>query len=66
MKITTVEWDSCPNGIDCEKTYGTDAGGVLLRLDRERVVDPATVGLSLPAGEFLVFVPDQQWNGGKA
>ncbi len=65
MKITTVMWDSCPNGIDCEKTYGTDEGGVLLRLDRDRVVDPTTVGLEVPAHEFLVFVPDQQWNGGR-
>lgn len=66
MNITTIVWDSCPNGIDCEKTYGTDSGGVVLRLDRTRVVDPATVGLKdVPPHEFLVFVPEQQWNGGR-
>jgi hypothetical protein len=66
MKITGVSWDSCPNGIDCEKTYDTDAGGKLMRLDRSRLVDPAAVGVNLPAHEFLVFVPDEQWEGGRA
>ena len=68
MDLHGIRWDSCPNGIDCEKTYDTE-GGVVLRLDRARLVDTGTVtGLAgdLPAHEFLVFVPTEQWEGGRS
>jgi hypothetical protein len=66
MEINGVLWDSCPNGIDCEKTYATKDGGVLMRLDRTRILtgeQGAELGIDLPAHEVLAYVPPEQWRG---
>lgn len=62
MQITGVLYDECPNGVTCERTWATDAGGKLRRIKKHRILTPgeaAALEIAVPDDEFLVFTPDE-------